>query len=102
MDGAELSDTRSPEFLASTNSCQMERGEGGGGEGVAPPPEKVRVTQMLKDFASQSPKLLKAASGKVKGVGGAIGRANTCEFENLKTEVGRITLYVNYFVIQSH
>ena len=73
---ADFTDGKSPEFLASTNSSsqQVERervtGDGGGGAGGV-------IAQKIKDFATQSPKLLKGMTDKVKGVGGAGGGSNT-------------------------
>ena len=79
---ADMTDGKSPEFLASTNSSsqQLERervtGDGGGGGGGAGGMHD-RIAQKIKDFATQSPKLLKGMTDKVKGAGGAGGGANT-------------------------
>ena len=62
---ADFTDGKSPEFLASTNSSyqqlerEKEKGTGDGG-GVHD-----RIAQKIKDFATQSPKLLKGTSDKV-------------------------------------
>ena len=88
MDGtaADMTDGKSPEFLSST-SCSsyqlVEKVEGSGG-GV---PDK--IAQKIKDFATQSPKLLKGVTDKVKGVGGVGGRANTLD---PKSEVHKATI----------
>ena len=71
---ADFTNGKSPEFLASTNSSsqqlerEREKGTGDGG-GVHD-----RIAQKIKDFATQSPKLLKGTSDKVwEGVGGTGG-----------------------------
>ena len=73
---ADFTDGKSPEFLASTNSSSQQQGERervtGDGGGVHD-----RIAQKIKDFATQSPKLLKGMTDKVKGVGGVGGGANT-------------------------
>lgn len=62
---ADFTNGKSPEFLASTNSSsqqlerEREKGTGDGG-GVHD-----RIAQKIKDFATQSPKLLKGTSDKV-------------------------------------
>lgn len=76
----ESSDAKSNEFLASTNSCQA--GEGGASD-------KTRIGQVLKDIATQSPRLLKGMTEKVKGVGGGLtSGGNTMDPGTSKSEVG--------------
>ena len=86
IDRTELSDTNSPEFLASTNSSQTERGGGEGGGGL---PDKTRIAQVFKALPIQSPKILKGRTEKVKGVGGGGGGSgNAVEPDRSKCEVG--------------
>ena len=89
IDRMELSDRKSPEFLASTNSCQTER-SGGEGTGLS---DKTRIAQVFKDFAIQSPKILKGMTEKVKGVGGGGGGStgNVVEPDRSKSEVGFVS-----------
>jgi hypothetical protein len=65
---ADFTDGKSPEFLASTNSSsqQLERGTGDGGGGGGAGGVHDRIAQKIKDFATQSPKLLKGTSDKVR------------------------------------
>lgn len=92
VDGEELSDSKSSEFLTSTSSCQTEKGVGGGGGGgETAAPERTRIAQVLKDFAydvaTQSPKFIRGVTEKVKGVGGVGGGTNAVDSEKPKSEV---------------
>lgn len=86
IDRTEMSNSKSPEFLASTSSSHTERGGGEGGG------DKTRIAQVFKDFAIQSPKILKGMTEKVKGVGGGGGEAGTAvEPDRSKCEVGFVS-----------
>lgn len=71
--GADVSDSKSAEFLASSSSCQTDRGGGGGGEGGgATMADRSKIAQVLR-----------GVTDKVKGYGlGGVAAAN-----DLKPEV---------------
>lgn len=87
----ESSDAKSPEFLASTNSSQVDRSEGGGGVSDR------RFPQVFKDTGTQSPnvrmKIFKNMTEKIIGVGGG-GGASTLDPERSKSEVHCICIHV--------